>query len=219
MRKKGDKASVSVILCTYNPRHDLLQWAVDSIEQQTLSKTEFELIVVDNNSDTPVSEEVVKNGRSIRLRLIREQRQGLSFARCAGITAAEADLLIFVDDDNHLDPDYLENALRIATEEPEIGLYGGIAKGVFEKDVPKWKENLLPYLGVRDYGPRPITSNNDYWGKWEPIGAGMVSRRDVAEEFVRMVEYSLVAGELGRKGESLLSGEDSLFARLANRLG
>ena len=219
MRKNTVRVSVSVILCTYNPRLDMLEWAVDSIEQQTLSKAQFELIVVDNNSDPPVSQETVKNGRSIRLRLVREPRQGLSFARCAGIAAAEADLLVFVDDDNCLDADYLENALRIAEAEPEIGLFGGIAKAVLEKGVPKWKERLLPYLGVRDYGPRPITSKNEYWGKWEPIGAGMVSRRDVAEEFVAMVEHSLVAGELGRKGQSLLSGEDSLFARLANRLG
>jgi glycosyltransferase involved in cell wall biosynthesis len=210
---------VSIILCTYNPDRDLLEWALESIEQQTLSRAQFELIVVDNNSDPSLSEETVKGKRSMRLRLIREPRQGLSFARCAGITAAEADLLVFVDDDNYLDGDYLENAVRIAEKEPEIGLFGGIAKGVFERPVPAWKEKLLPYLGVRDYGPEPITSKNEYWGKWEPIGAGMVSRRDVGEEFVGMVEHSLMAGELGRKGQSLLSGEDSLFARLANRLG
>jgi len=213
------RPSVSIILCTYNPRMDLLEWALDSIEQQTLSKERFELIVVDNNSDPPLSEKTVRDSCPVPLRIIRELKQGLSFARCAGITAAQADLLVFVDDDNALDAGYLETALRIAQEEPEIGVYGGIARGVFEKTVPKWKEKLLPYLGVRDYGQMPITSRNEYWGKWEPIGAGMVSRRDVAEEFARMIEHSLLAGELGRKGESLLSGEDSLFARLANRLG
>lgn len=219
MEKNGDRASISVILCTYNPRIDLLKWALDSIERQTLSKERFELIVVDNNSNPPLLEKTVKGEGSIRLRLIREPRQGLSFARCAGISAAEADLLVFVDDDNALDADYLETALRISREEPDIGVYGGIARGVFEKAIPKWKEKLLPYLGVRDYGPKPITSRNQYWGKWEPIGAGMVARRGVAMEFVRMVEHSSLAGELGRKGRSLLSGEDSLFARLSNRLG
>ena len=52
MKEKSDRASVSVILCTYNPRIDLLEWAVDSIGQQTLSKAHFELIIVDNNSDS-----------------------------------------------------------------------------------------------------------------------------------------------------------------------
>ena len=219
MKGESQKASVSVILCTYNPRIDLLEWALDSIGQQTLSKAHFELIIVDNNSAPPISEEAVKENRSIRLRLIREPRLGLSFARCAGITAAEADLLVFVDDDNYLDPDYLENTLRIAREEPKIGLYGGIAKGVLERSIPEWKEKLLPYLGVRDYGPRAITSKNEYWGKWEPIGAGMVARRDVAEGFVQVIKTTPIAGALGRKGSALLSGEDSLFARVANRLG
>ncbi len=210
---------VSIILCTYNPDRVLLKWALDSVQNQTLPKSEFELVVVDNNSEPPVSESEVKGDGSFHLRLMREPRQGLTFSRCAGIKEAKGDLLVFVDDDNHLAPDYLEKALQIAGKEPQIGLYGGISKGVMERSVPGWKEILLPYLGVRDYGSESITSNKGYWGKWEPIGAGMVSRRDVADGFVRFIEDTTVAGELGRKGKGLLSGEDSLFARVANGLG
>jgi len=210
---------VSVILCTFNPRMDLLDRALDSLEKQNVPKSYFELIIVDNNSTKPLDEADLKQGRSFAFRIIRETRQGLTYSRCAGISEAKSELFIFMDDDNSLDSNYIENALRIAKKEPIIGLYGGIAKGIFETPIPNWKKKNLPHLGVRDYGSESITSFKDHWGKWDPIGAGMVARRDVAEKFVQVIENIPIAGDLGRKGNQLLSCEDSLFARVANRLG
>jgi GT2 family glycosyltransferase len=210
---------VSVVVVTYNTRPDLLSWALDSIEQQTMPKSEFEVVVVDNNSHPPLTESQLLAGRSFTLRLIRETRQGNTFARCTGIAAAAAPLIVFVDDDNHLDPDYLETGYRIARSEPGLGAFGGIARGTFEAPTAEWKKKLLPFLGVRDYGPLPITSREDRWGEWEPIGAGMVFRKDVGEKFIEMVRRSREASLLGRKGALLMSGEDSLIARAAYRLG
>jgi glycosyltransferase involved in cell wall biosynthesis len=219
MPTKSQTTLVSVILCTYNPRIDILEWALDSLDKQTLAKSKFELIVVDNNSVPPLEDDKLRQGRLVSLRLIRESRQGHIFARCAGITESKTELLVFIDDDNYLDSDYLENALKIKENEPKIGLYGGISRAVLERPIPAWKEKLLPFLAVRDYGPESITSFEDKWGEWEPIGAGMVSRRDVAEQFVHLVETTPFAGTLGRKGKNLLSHDDSLFARMANQLG
>jgi FkbM family methyltransferase len=210
---------ISVILCTYNPRRDLLEWALQSIAIQTLKKSEYEAIIVDNNSSVPIDGEELNVMLQLPLRVIRESRQGLTFARIAGIRQARGEILVFIDDDNSLESDYLANVLTIAREEPNIGLYGGIAVGRLEVPVAEWKKRLLPHLGVRDYGPDPITSCEQRWGKWEPIGAGMVARREVAEAFVRFVEENAGAGSLGRSGSALLSGEDSLFARIANRAG
>ena len=219
MKSDAHTPLVSLILCTYNPHRGLLEWALESLEKQTLDKSQFEIIVVDNNSSPPLNTSSMKNSANLPLRIIREPRQGLTFSRCAGIAEASAELLVFMDDDNHLDPDYLENAVTIAAKEPQIGVYGGISRAVLERPIHHWKEKVIPHLGVRNYGPDPITSFEDRWGEWEPIGAGMVSRRDVAETFVHAVETSSIAGKLGRQGNKLFSGEDSLFARLANRLG
>ena len=214
-----DSPPLSVITVTYNPRWDLLNWALDSLEKQTLPKSDFEVVIVDNNSNPPLEESRLREGRALRLRLIREPNQGNTFARCAGIMEARSDVLVFLDDDNHFDPDYLEQALRIARAEPELGAFGGMARPVFESPIASWKSKLLPHLGARDYGPAPITSRETHWGEWEPIGAGMVFRRDVGEEFVEWVRADRAAMLLGRKARALMSGEDTLIAQAAYRLG
>jgi hypothetical protein len=47
----------------------------------------------------------------------------------------------------------------------------------------------------------------------------MVFRKQVGEKFIEMVRESRAAPLLGRKGRALMSGEDSLLARAAYRLG
>ena len=210
---------LSAVLCTYNPRQDLLDWAMQSIARQSLERDRFEVIVVDNNSSPAVMPDDVPAAEDLAVKLVREPRQGLVHARLAGIRESRGGLIVFVDDDNYLAPDYFAKALEIAEKEPEIGIFGGIAAASLEVEVSGLKRKLLPNLGIRDYGDAPITSFEEQWGEWEPIGAGMVTRRDVAEAFVAFVEQEAVAGDLGRKGDNLMSCEDSLFARVANRLG
>ena len=45
---------VSVILCTRDPRRDLLDWTLASLASQDLAAERFELIVVDNDSRPPL---------------------------------------------------------------------------------------------------------------------------------------------------------------------
>lgn len=209
--------TVSVILCTYNPHPDLLHAALVSLENQSVR--DFELLLIDNKSTPPVDEAALRHRYRLNLRVLREERPGLTHARCTGIAATSGDLIVFVDDDNSLDPDYVEHAVRIALSEPAIGHFGGKARAGLARPIPEWKRPLLLHLGVRDYGDQAITSFEDRWGQWEPIGAGMVTRRDVAEHFVKFVSERHAATLLGRRGGSLMSGEDSLMARAANRLG
>jgi len=219
------KPPLSVVIVTYNPRRRVLEWAIESIERQTLPNDQFELLLVDNNSEPPLDLDELRRGRSFQMRLVREPRQGNVFSRCKGIAEARSDLIVFVDDDNYIASDYLEESLRIARAHPEIGVFSGICDAVHERPVPLWKRCILPhvypYLAVRNYGDRPITSSEDTWGPWEPPTSGMVLRKDVGMRFIEFVERSPDAQVLGRKGSSssLLACEDSLLARMAYRSG
>lgn len=175
--------------------------------------------MVDNRSAKPLEEEQLRASLSFNLRLLREPNLGLTWARVAGIQAAQADLLVFADDDNYLLPDYLEQAASIAAREPRIGHFGGIAMPLYQEPIAKWQHRFLASVGVRDNGPEPITARHNWWGPWEPIGAGMVTRRPIADRFVQFVRQSRAAQLLGRKGSRLMSGEDTLLARIAVDLG
>ena len=211
--------AISVILCTYNPRRDLLQRTLAAIDAQSLPKDQIELIVVDNNSAAPLTDQDINPAGILQARLVREPRQGLAFARQLGIRESRADLIVFVDDDNILAPDYLQRALPISADNPNIGAFSGIARGLYEVGhISRSKKPLLPFLGIRDDGASPITSNVDRWGPWEPIGAGMVVRKTVAQLYCQILDSNPFAQKLDRSGDDILSGSDSLLARCAYRL-
>lgn len=211
---------LSVILCTYNPRADLLSWTLTSIADQTLPRAEWELIIVDNRSTPPLQlDSFLPPALTGITRLIRENEPGLSAARCAGIKACRGELLVFVDDDNYLRPDYLAQAQEIARLNPELGCFGGIAEPKYECPPAEWTKPLLGNLGIRDFGPEPISSRNPNWGPWEPIGAGMVVQRCVADSFCDFFQKHSYVTHLGRKENSLASSEDSLIAYLSLREG
>ena len=212
-------AEISVILCTHNPRPEAIRSTLDGLQRQTLAASRWELLIIDNASSPAISAM-----SELRLpsaaRIVEEPMTGLTAARARAIRETASPLLVFVDDDNVLDVDYLEQALAIAENQPELGAFGGVTRAPADmQHLPRWKKRLLPYLGVRDYGREPIVSSRDRWGKWEPIGAGMVVRRCVADWFLKLITSEPRALELDRSGAALLSGGDSLLARGAYRCG
>ena len=122
---------VSVILCTHNPRDDYLDRVLIGLRSQTLSFQHWELLLIDNASNEPLADRFNigwhPNGRHVR-----EDELGLTPARLRGIAESAAELLVFVDDDNVLDPDYLEQGLRLAREYSFLGTWGGQCVPAFE---------------------------------------------------------------------------------------
>jgi glycosyltransferase involved in cell wall biosynthesis len=210
---------ISVLICTHNPNRYVLDWVLDTLVDQTLPSSEYEIVVVDNNSTTPIEAEALKGKRPLPLRVIREPRPGKTFACCTAIREARSPLLVMVDDDNGLAADYLAEAARIARENPGIGAFGGIARLLTDQRLPVWKRRLLPYLAVRDYGPEAITSFDSRWGKWEPVGAGMVFKREVGLRFIECMETNPLAHHLTRLGRGHPIGEDTLLARVSYWIG
>ncbi|MEM9751344.1 MAG: glycosyltransferase, partial [Pseudomonadota bacterium] len=210
---------LSVILCTYNPNRELLAKALAAVAAQSLARDRFELIVIDNNSSPALQEDDLAALSGGPVRLVRELRQGLTFARACGLKTASSERICFIDDDNEIAPDFFETALAIFWAEPRLGVFGGVAEGALGRSVGPLKTAFLPHLGVRDMGADDMTGSGAAWGPWEPIGAGLCLRAEVGEGYVAYVEGEGAAGGLGRQGGALLSGEDSLISRIAHCQG
>ncbi len=198
--------ALSVIICTHNPRPDYFARVIDALSAQSLPATDWELLIVDNASADSVAD--TWPCRSIpSVRHIREDELGLTPARLRGISEAEGDVLVFVDDDNVLAPDYLENAVAIGRDWPALGAWGGAIRGEFEVAPQKWMEPLLEYLAIREFDRLTWSNNPDDW-RALPCGAGMCVRAVVARAYARRVEADPVRRKLGRVGSALWSGED-----------
>jgi hypothetical protein len=207
---------VSVILCTHNPRREYLARVLEALQNQSLPKTRWELLVVDNKSDLPL-----ENGLDLSwhpaARIIREEEIGLTQARIRGIRESKGDLLVFVDDDNVLNPDYLDCAVAMAAEWTKIGAWSGSVIPEYETPPP---DHLKPYVWMLCV--REVTE--DCWGNSEnfestPFGAGMCIRKHIAEKYVFDVSTSPVKAMLDRRGTSLASSGDIDMARTSLRMG
>jgi glycosyltransferase involved in cell wall biosynthesis len=125
---------ISVIICTYNGA-DRIQTTLKALACCGASFP-VEVVLVDNNSTdgTAQTAQVVwaDIGKpQFTFSIIHEPQQGLSFARHAGTMASNNEIIVFVDDDNSLAPDYLEHAWRIMTQEPDVAVLGGDAEPTY----------------------------------------------------------------------------------------
>lgn len=208
---------LSVIISSHNSREDFLRRTLEGLRAQSLTADCWELLLIDNASKEPLAGRWDlawhPNGR-----LIREEAGTLTGARLRGMREAKADLLVFVDDDNILDPGYLAEVLRIAREHPRLGCFGaGVIAPEFEVQPAA---ELLPYthmLALRTVDTAQW--NNTPGDATAPWGAGLVIRREVAKEYARRAETSPLVKRLDRIGDNLFSGGDVEFSRVACDIG
>ena len=80
------QTSVSVILCTHNPRPDYLDRVLASLRGQTLPAEQWEFLLVDNASKQPLAETWDISWHSCG-RHVREEELGLTGARHAPLAS------------------------------------------------------------------------------------------------------------------------------------
>ncbi len=127
--------SLSVVICTYNPDEKIFGECLTRLLVATRQHKPSEVLIIDNNSTRPVAdEEYVRNfvaGFSTA-RVIVETKQGLTPARLKGINESTGDLLVFIDDDNFIAPDFFLKGLQLADEYKQVGSFSGQVKLQFE---------------------------------------------------------------------------------------
>ncbi|WP_168191293.1 glycosyltransferase [Antarcticibacterium flavum] len=198
---------VSVIICTNNPKFEILKRTVEAIIQQTLPQEKWELLIVDNNSNTSVKDLPGFNWPTSVTHL-DEAKVGLISARIKGIKEAKADLLVFVDDDNYLKADYLEILIKTMHSMPLLGVLGaGKIVPAFEKPPSNEELPFLRSLAIRNE-VRAHFSNAVGYHKAIPFGAGLCIRRSIALNYMESLRTRPLAASLDRKGDTLLSGGD-----------
>jgi hypothetical protein len=208
---------LSVIICTHNPHWDYFQQCINAFRDQRLPHDQWELVVVDNRSDEPLADRIELSWHP-HAHVVREETPGLTLARLRGIRESAGDLLVFVDDDNVLDLDFLEIALRTMEERPFLGSWSGQCRPAFEEPPPEWTRRYWGNLVIREFD-KDVWSNLPRLSQSMPCGAGLCVRREVAQHYLDLHESGKRLVQLDRNGTSLLSGGDNDLAACACDIG
>lgn len=103
---------VSVIVPIFNVHRPLLEACLDSVFKQTLRDNEYEIVLVDDCSSDAETLQVIRahSSRGRNVKLIRHsENRGLNEARRSGVNGASGDYVLFVDGDDILTRDAIEN--------------------------------------------------------------------------------------------------------------
>jgi glycosyltransferase involved in cell wall biosynthesis len=193
---------LSVIICTHNPRADYLRRTLGGLSTQSIAADAWELLIVANATRDPLASRVDLAWHPAP-RIIAEPELGLTAARLRGIAAARTEILVFVDDDNVLAPDYLARSMAISRAWPMLGAWGcGNYVPEWESPPPPEFAPYLDYLAVHQV-PRDRWSNQYFDYPATPAGAGMCVRTPVAIRYAESVRHDQRRKRLDRSGTGL----------------
>lgn len=205
---------ISIIVCCYNSEGRIEKTLEYLSHLNLVSQTE--LILVDNNSTDDTSELVLRKWEEFNmpypLKLVVEEKAGLSNARKKGVEKAKYSYVLFCDDDNYLEKNYLEVGYSTLRNNPQVGVLFGYSTPVFEYEPPKYIHEFLEAFAI---GPKGLETGEVIPPR-VPWGAGMW----MPMEFLDQVWPSKRESKLvDRIGKSLSSGGDTELCYWAKELG
>ena len=151
MKVANEIVLVSVVIPVYKTEKYLLK-CLNSVLTQTY--TLIEIIIIDDGSPDNaylIAEDYCKKDN--RIYLIRQKNAGLSAARNTGILATKGKYLLFLDSDDELVPDAIENLVKIAETESSSMVIPDRYYKIFEST---GKKTLVYHFPEKDKTSNPI---------------------------------------------------------------
>jgi glycosyltransferase involved in cell wall biosynthesis len=180
MRTDRIKDGVSVVICCYNSER-LLPTTLEHISHQNVANNlSWEVIIVDNASTDQTkliaNQETRNKLKNIKFKIVDQPIQGLTAAREKGIREALFDFVVFCDDDNWLDSNYVQSVYEIMSSNSSIGVLGGKGLAISDEQFPDWFEKYHNNFAV---GSQNDQSGDITNSKGWVNGAGFVIRKSV----------------------------------------
>lgn len=195
----------TIVICTYNGENYLDQCLTAIIRLHSLRDYVGAVLAVDNNSTDNTKNIILKYAETNDLiKYEFEERQGLSYAREHAVKA-QTEWVIYVDDDNILDQDWLIQLEKVIREHPRAGVINGavIAKPITNLNEQKkailkamYKNLACTHIEEPKVSDPPNTI---------PMGAGMCVRTDA----LKKIESDGWLNLTGRTKKDFSSGEDT----------
>ncbi|HVB28223.1 MAG TPA: glycosyltransferase [Terriglobia bacterium] len=194
---------VSIILCT-NGLRPMLARCLESLAAQDYP--DYETIVVLNGPEDAAFAQAVSR---FPVTLLNEPRPGVSIARNHAVPRAKGEILVFVDDDVLIDPNWLQEILK-GFEDPKVVCVTGRVIPAGTVCLAAEKADRY-YASERALSAWSLDASNPNWYQYilgEPVGFGcnMAFRKAFLEK------YALFPADLG--AGSLIGGGDEFYMYL-----
>ena len=203
------KEGISIIVCCYNSVERLRPTLYHIAHQIVAPDISWEVIIVDNNSSDDTgkfAQEIWDSFKvSVPFKVVLESEPGLMHARNRGLDESGFSYLIFADDDNSLNYNYVNVVHEIFTTNSSVAVCNGDSFAEIPKDfdLPFWWNDFKSGYAVGIQGTKEgiLPSNKHFlWG------AGISFRK---KALIEMYQGGFQNYLTGRKGKSLTAGEDS----------
>ncbi|MFV0522499.1 MAG: glycosyltransferase [Mangrovibacterium sp.] len=198
---------ISAIIATYN-RAQFLDGLFESIANQTIDSSRYEVVIVNNNSTDETEEKCLRfiaGYPNLNISYHIETQQGLSFGRNKGIKESSAKYLTFLDDDAVLTDNFFNETINFLEQHPDVSAIGGKILLKYLAGKPSWyNPYLASLLGYFNKGDKEEQFTKDYFR-----GSNMSFRANLFDK------YEAFNTGLGRVGRQLYGNEEKeIFYRL-----
>ena len=110
---------ISVVIAAFNEEENLPK-CLDALVSQNFPKDKYEIIVVDNNSVDKTAEIALSYGAEV----IKEEKQGNTYAVKKGMDSAAGEIIAMVDADTIVEKNWLTDIAKVFEDENIVGLTG-----------------------------------------------------------------------------------------------
>lgn len=174
------KMKISVVICTYNGQKHIRR-TLQSLVQQSLPASDYEIIVVNNNSTDAtqsIVQQVIQNHPQHYITHYLEPSKGLSFARNKGIAVAQSPIIVYIDDDAVANTTFLEAHLKVYEQHNDAVAAGGkVIPEYSSGEAPKWLTTYVDgVFSLRDLGDEPQRFHKKY-----PAGCNMSFKKEALQ--------------------------------------
>lgn len=168
----------------------------------------YEFILVDNASTDNTTQIAAQIATAANPTIISEPRKGKSFGLNTGISVANGEFIIFIDDDIRPAAGWLEAFYDAASRYLDKDLFVGQIRPDWQSSPPQWLQHLTDR--GRSYGCTPIDRPEGAYSYAQAKGANLMVRRSALREGVRFDEGLQNYGASPNQGG--YGGEDTKFA-------
>ena len=186
---------ISVIVPTYKPQSYLWE-CLNSIYNQTFSKSDYELVLVLNGCNEPFHSQIkdwLGKHSDLQVQFSQTDEGGVSNARNIALDNAKGEYITFIDDDDLISPAYLEELYdKVAPDTVSLCYPYAFNDGYIEKQ--------LPYV---------ITKAYDYCVKHNSQNIIYMARKYLSGPYMKLIPMSFIHDR--RFDVRFRNGEDSLF--------